>query len=299
MRSRSSTRRSGRPAMGGRRRRTRLRALWSRSPIQSRGRSANRRTAPPASSPRQTITAIEPARKRLCSTGAPVMRIEMMLITGSPNSVAVEISETAVTLVAAQVMLTPAWRNMSHCIAPPAAAPAGTSRLIALPATCAVATGNQRRSSSARRSSAQAQTKLATSASAMGRPHRGWTVLSWGPDSNTAARLGHTTYRPIPVMPSVSARLVHTARAVVGRVLTTCTCVSCRGRSVKVASWSGVRARWRTTWPPGCGTSAGGPPKARPRGSPRGSSPCRPGTGPRPGARSPGRRPRASSPCAA
>ena len=76
----------------------------------------------------------------------------MMLITGRPSSVAVEMSETAVTLVAAQAVPIPAWRSMSNCMAPPAAAPPGTMRLTALPASWAVATGNQGLASSARRS---------------------------------------------------------------------------------------------------------------------------------------------------
>ena len=117
----------------------------------------------------------------------------MMLITGRPNSVAVEMSETAVTLVAAQVVPMPAWRSMSNCMAPPAAAPPGTMRLKALPASWAVATGNQGLTSSASRSSAHMQAKLATSARTIGMPHSGLTVLSCGPDEKTAARLGHTT----------------------------------------------------------------------------------------------------------
>ena len=103
MRSRSSTRRSGRSSSGARLRRMRLRAFWITSPTQSSGRSANSSTAPPAITPRQTTTAIEPTRNRLRSTEAPVMRIETMLITGRPRSVAVEMSETAVTPVAAHV----------------------------------------------------------------------------------------------------------------------------------------------------------------------------------------------------
>ena len=79
--------------------------------------------------PMHTTTAIEPTRNRLRSTEAPVMRIDTMLMTGSPSSVAVEISETAVTPVAAQVVPMPAWRSMSNCMAPPAAAPPGTMRL--------------------------------------------------------------------------------------------------------------------------------------------------------------------------
>ena len=104
-----------------------------------------------------------------------------MLMTGRPSSVAVEMSETAVTLVAAHVVPMPAWRSMSNCMAPPAAAPPGTMRLKALPASCAVATGNHGFTSSARRSSAHMQAKLASSASTMGMPHSGLTCRSCGP----------------------------------------------------------------------------------------------------------------------
>ena len=116
-----------------------------------------------------------------------------MLITGRPSSVAVEISETAVTLVAAQAVPMPAWRSMSNCMAPPAAAPPGTMRLKALPASCAVATGNHGLTSSASRSSAHMQAKLAISAITMGMPQSGLTCLSCGPEEKTAARLGQTT----------------------------------------------------------------------------------------------------------
>ena len=135
----------------------------------------------------------------------------MMLMTGSPSSVAVEISETAVTPVAAQVVPMPAWRSMSNCMAPPAAAPPGTMRLNALPASWAVATGNHGLTSSARRSSAHMQAKLASSARTIGMPQSGLTCLSWGPEEKTAARLGQTTYRPSAVSPSTTARLIHTA----------------------------------------------------------------------------------------
>ena len=55
-----------------------------------------------------------------------------MLSTGSPSSVAVEMSDTAVTLVAARAGRMPAWFSMSNCMAPPVAAPPGTMRLKAL-----------------------------------------------------------------------------------------------------------------------------------------------------------------------
>jgi hypothetical protein len=116
-----------------------------------------------------------------------------MLITGRPSSVAVEISETAVTLVAARAGAMPAVLSMSNCIAPPAAAPPGTMRLKALPASCAVAMGNHGFSSRARRSSAHMQTKLAASAATRGKPHSGLTVASMGPAEKTLARLGQTT----------------------------------------------------------------------------------------------------------
>ena len=66
-------------------------------------------------------------------------------------------------------------------------------RLNALPASCAVATGNQGLTSSASRSSAHMHAKLASSASTIGMPHSGLTWRNWVPEENTAARLGHTT----------------------------------------------------------------------------------------------------------
>src|SRR5665648_621507 len=78
-------------------------------------------------------------------------------------------------------------------IAPPAAAPPGTMRLKALPASCAMAMGNHGFTSRARRRSAHMQTKLAASAAAMGKPHKGLTVASMGPAEKTLSRLGHTT----------------------------------------------------------------------------------------------------------
>src|SRR5665647_2263816 len=96
IRSRSPTRRSGRPSSGGRRRSTRLRARSITPPSQSRGRSANSRTAPPAMATRHTTTAIEPTRKRLRSTEAPVTRMATMLITGRPSSVAILVTGASV-----------------------------------------------------------------------------------------------------------------------------------------------------------------------------------------------------------
>ena len=116
-----------------------------------------------------------------------------MLRMGRPSSVAVEISDTAVTLVAARVGAMPARLSMSNCMAPPAAAPPGTIRLKALPASCAVATGNHSSVDSASLSSAHMQTKLAASTRKIGTPHRGVMVASLGPERKTSARLGHTT----------------------------------------------------------------------------------------------------------
>ncbi len=102
-------------------------------------------------------------------------------------------SETAVTLVAARVVAMPACLSMSNCMAPPAAAPPGTMRLTALPASCAVATGNHGLAPRARRSSPQMHMKLSSSAATMGMPQSGLTVASSGPAEKTLARLGQTT----------------------------------------------------------------------------------------------------------
>ncbi len=155
--------------------------------------SAKSSTAPPAIAARQTTKAIDPTVSRLRLTGAPVSRITGMLRIGRPSSVAVEISETAVTLVAARVGAMPARLSMSNCMAPPAAAPPGTMRLKALPASCAVATGNHSLVESASFSSAHMHMKLRTSTRTIGTIQSGLIVASLGPELNTLARLGHTT----------------------------------------------------------------------------------------------------------
>src|SRR5512145_423667 len=127
---------------------------------------------------------------------------------------------------------------MSNCIAPPAAAPPGTMRLNALPANCAAATGNQGLTSSASRSSAHMQAKLAISASTMGMPHSGLTWRNWGPEENTAARLGQTTYRPRPVSPSTTARLIQTAVPLAGLRRVTAVVVWASGSGLAVMASS-------------------------------------------------------------
>jgi hypothetical protein len=76
--------------------------------------------------------------------------------------------------------------------------------------------------------------KLASSARKIGIPQSGLTVLSWGPDEKTAARLGQTTYRPMPVAARIAARLIQMAG--VPRALTT----RISGRSLWRGSGSSV-----------------------------------------------------------
>ena len=68
--------------------------------------------------------------------------------------------------------------SILYCTAAPAAAPAGTTRLKALPASWAVATPNQRSVRRATRCRAHAHTKLAASAPSITTYHSGFSFRS-------------------------------------------------------------------------------------------------------------------------
>ena len=93
----------------------------------------------------------------------------------------------------------PARDNMRICSAPPVAAPPGSARLNAFPASCDVATSNHASVSSATRISSQMQTNARASSRPIGTNHAGNTPSSCGRLPNVAMRLGATMYSATPV----------------------------------------------------------------------------------------------------
>ena len=78
-------------------------------------------------------------------------------------------------------------------MAPPAAAPPGTIRLKAFPASCEVATPNHCLVRSASRCSIQMHAKLASSAANITMNQLGFSRRSSGQAAKTLSRLGHRT----------------------------------------------------------------------------------------------------------
>ena len=89
-------------------------------------------------------------------------------------------------------MSLPAAASMRNCVAAPTAAPPGTTRLMALPASCEVATENQALVRRAMRWSAMVQTKCATSRATARVNQIGSSEVSFGNELNTSTRLGKT-----------------------------------------------------------------------------------------------------------
>ena len=147
-------------------------------------------TQPSTNPSTNTIPPSHAACDRPCGTGWPSNAVGTVS-SGSMNSVPVLMTDDAVRLVATSVPSTPESVSMRHCIAPPAAAPPGTTRLKALDASCAVATPNHPFERSARRCSPQMQTKLAASHASITKNHAGSRSSSFGQLSSTSSRLGH------------------------------------------------------------------------------------------------------------
>ncbi len=86
----------------------------------------------------------------------------------------------------------PLTASIRNCVAAPTAAPPGMMRLIALPASVDVITGNHGLVRNARRCSANVQAKCAISAAIAAVSHHGFRVVRRGQDANTSVIAGNT-----------------------------------------------------------------------------------------------------------
>ena len=86
----------------------------------------------------------------------------------------------------------PLVASIRNCVAAPTAAPPGMMRLIALPASVDVITGNHGLVRNARRCSANVQVKWAISAAIAAVSHHGFRVDRRGQDANTSVIAGNT-----------------------------------------------------------------------------------------------------------
>ena len=102
------------------------------------------RTVPAATNSTNTMAPSIAALTNPWSTAAPPITVGM-LTRGSAVSVAVLINEAAVRPEPTVAESRPRSVSNLYCIAPPAAAPAGTILPNALPLSCAVATRKMRR----------------------------------------------------------------------------------------------------------------------------------------------------------
>ncbi len=126
---------------------------------------------------------------RPLGTGAP-RRIVGRASIGRAKIVAVLMSDEAVRAVPTRVGSKPDCVSMRYCNAPPAAAPPGTIRLNAFPASCAVAIASHRLVPRAMRTSAHWQAKLAPSAAIMTTIQIGLIVNSCGQAENSFSSPG-------------------------------------------------------------------------------------------------------------
>jgi hypothetical protein len=86
----------------------------------------------------------------------------------------------------------PAVASIRNCTAAPMAAPPGMMRVIALPDSWDVMTGNHALVRSARRCSANVQTKWAASAATATMSHQGFRVDRRGQEASTSVMAGNT-----------------------------------------------------------------------------------------------------------
>ncbi len=96
--------------------------------------------------------------------------------------------------------------SIRYCRVAPAAAPAGTTRLNALAASCDVEIANQSLARNASERSSQTHAKLAASASTAAPSHNGSRCARRGHAENTSPRLGMNRYRTTSAATSASAR---------------------------------------------------------------------------------------------
>ena len=89
-------------------------------------------------------------------------------------------------------MSIPLVASIRNCTAAPTAAPPGMMRVIALPASVEVMTGNHALVRNARRCSANVQAKWAISAPIAAKSHHGFRVDRRGQDASTSVIAGNT-----------------------------------------------------------------------------------------------------------
>ena len=111
---------------------------------------------------------------------------------GRANNPATPSNENAVRPPTAVAVSLPDAASMRNCVAAPTAAPPGTTRLMALPASWEVATENQALVRSAMRWRAMVQVKCATCATTATANQTGCRLASSGHDEKTSVRLGKT-----------------------------------------------------------------------------------------------------------
>ena len=112
---------------------------------------------------------------------------------GSPNTVAVVISDTAVRPVAAAAGSAPDSDSIRYWSAPPAAAPPGTMREKAFDASWEVISAKTLQSRKTSVCRYQTQAKLASSAPSITANHHGANDVRRGHASKTSSRLGART----------------------------------------------------------------------------------------------------------
>ena len=111
---------------------------------------------------------------------------------GRANNPATPSNENTVRPPTAVAASLPEAASMRNCVAAPTAAPPGTTRLMAFPASWEVATEYQALVRSAMRWRAMVQVKCATCATTATANQTGWRLASSGHDEKTSVRLGKT-----------------------------------------------------------------------------------------------------------
>ncbi len=191
IRLRSKTSRSAKPVIGWALRFSRLRVASTTRPAQRIGRSVISTMAPnPAKSTKATMPS-SAACTRLLAIGVPA-RMAGNTKIGKASNPAIPSSEKAVRPPTAVAVSVPEAASIRNCVAAPNAAPPGTTRLMAFPASCEVATENQALVRRAIRCSAIVQAKCATWRMTAKANQTGASEVNFGKEAKTSARLGKT-----------------------------------------------------------------------------------------------------------
>ncbi len=190
MRSRSSSRRSGRRRSGSAPRRIRLRARWITRPTHASGPSVAIRIVPTTDSTTATTmpTIAISSRSRLTPPRMNAGIASTGIASTTPNVSRL----TAVSADATDAEGTPDWTSMRNCSAAPMAPPPGAILLMALPASCDRTTGDQRLTCSASRWSTHRQASAQACSTAIASSHHGDRSLSSPQEPNVSIRLGAT-----------------------------------------------------------------------------------------------------------